>query len=44
MRNIKQINIKNVYYFSDDMINIENSHKNIDIYHIQYITIKDIDH
>ena len=50
---IKQINIKNhTYYFFNDMINIKNfgpnqikidkqSYKNIDIYYIGYITIKD---
>ena len=55
MRNIKQINIKNRTYFFDDMINIANfdpnllkigkkSYKNIDIYYIGYITIKDSDY
>ena len=55
MRNIKQINIKNpTYYFFNDMINTENfnssllqidkkSYKNIGIYCIGYITIKDYD-
>ena len=53
MGNIKEINIKNpTYYFFDDMINIKNfdpnllkidqkSYKNIDIYYIEYITMKD---
>ena len=55
MRNIKQINIKNRTYFFDDMINIANfdpnllkidkkSYKNIDIYYIGYITMKDSDY
>ena len=56
MRNIKEINIKNrIYYFFDDMINIKvfnpiliktdnKSYKNIGIYYIGYITIKDSDH
>ena len=56
MGNIKQINIKNrTYYFFNDMINIEDfdsnllrtdkkSYKNIDIYYIGYITIKDFDY
>ena len=55
MGNIKQIKIKNrTYYFFNDMINIEefNSsllkidktlYKNIGIYNIEYITIKEID-
>ena len=55
MGNIKQIKIKNLtYYFFNDMINIEefNSsllkidktlYKNIGIYNIEYITIKEID-
>ena len=50
----KKINIKNrVYYFCDDMINIKNFHlsllkidknlhKDIDIYYIGYIMIKNI--
>ena len=54
MGNIKQINIKNrTYYFFNDMINIEEfdssllkidkkSYKNIGIYYIGYITIKNI--
>ena len=54
MENIKQISIKNrTYYFFNDMINIKNlvskllrinkmSYKNIDIYYIWYITIKNI--
>ena len=49
---VKDINIKNrTYYFSNDIINIENfdpnnikidkkSHKNILIYYIEYVTIK----
>ena len=53
MGNIKEINIKNpTYYFFDDMINIKNfdpnllkidqkSYKNIDIYYIGYIAMKD---
>ena len=53
MGSIKEINIKNrTYYFLDDMINIKNFdpnllkidkklHKNIDIYYIWYITMKD---
>ena len=53
MGNIKQINIKNrTYYFFDDMINVKNfdpnllkidqkSYKNIDIYYIGYVTMKD---
>ena len=52
MENIKEINIKNrTYYFFDDMINIKNvdsnllktekkSYRNINIYHIRYITMK----
>ena len=55
MENVKQINIKNrTYYFFNDMINIKDfdssllktdkkSYKNIDIYYIGYITIKDVD-
>ena len=54
MGSIKQINIKNrTYYFFNDMINIKNfnsnllkidkkSHKNIDIYYVGYIAIKNI--
>ena len=54
MGSIKEINIKNrTYYFFNDMIIINNfnsnvlkidekSYKNIDIYYIEYITIKDI--
>ena len=54
MRQIKEINIKNwIYYFSDDMINNKNfdpnqinidkkSYKNIDIYYIGNITIKNL--
>ena len=53
MRNTKEINIINrTYYFFDDMINIKDfdssllkiykkSYKNIDIYYIGYITMKD---
>ena len=53
MGNIKEINIKNwTYYFFDDIINIKDfdpnllkadkkSYKNIDIYYIGYITVKD---
>ena len=52
MENIKEINIKNrAYYFFDDMINIKDfdpnllkidkkSYKNINIYYIGYITVK----
>ena len=55
MGNAKQINIKNgTYYFFNDMINIKGfdpsllkrdtkSYKNISIYNIGYITIKNID-
>ena len=53
MGNIKEINIKNrTYYFFDEMINIKDfdpnlpkidkkSYKNIEIYYIGYITVKD---
>ena len=53
MGSIKEINIKNqTYYFFHDMINIKDfdpnllkidkkSYKNIDIYYIGYITLKD---
>ena len=53
MGNIKEINIKNrTYYFFNDMINIKDFdpnllkidkklYKNIDIYYIGYITVKD---
>ena len=53
MGSIKEVNIKNrTYYFFDDMINIKDfdpnllkidkkSYKNIDIYYIDYITVKD---
>ena len=53
MGSIKKINIKNrTYYFFDAIINIKNfdsnllkidtkSYKNIDIYYIGYITVKD---
>ena len=56
MGNIKEINIKNqTYYFFDDMINIKDfdsnllkidkkSYKNIDIYYIGYITMKESDY
>ena len=56
MGNIKEINIKNrTYCFFDDMINIEDfdsnllkidkkSYKNIGIYYIGYITVKDSDY
>ena len=56
MGNTKQINVKNrTYYFFNDMINIKNfdpslitidqkSYKNIGIYHIGCITMKDSDH
>ena len=56
MGNIKEINIKNrTYYFFDDMINIKifdsnllktdkKSCKNIDIYYIGYVTMKDSDY
>ena len=55
MENIKEINIKNrTYYFFNDMINIKDfnssslklgkkSYKDIGIYNIGYITIKEID-
>ena len=53
MGNIKEIDIKNrTYYLFDDMINIKDfdpsllkidkeSYKNISIYYIEYITMKD---
>ena len=56
MENTKEINIKNqTYYFFDDMIKIENfnqdlpkidkkSYKNIGIYYIGCITMKDFKH
>ena len=56
MGNIKEINIKNrTYYFFDDIINIKDfdsnllkidkkSDKNMDIYYIGYIIIKDSDY
>ena len=56
MGNIKEVNIKNqTYYFFNDMINIKdfdpnllkidkNLYKNIDIYYIAYITVKDSDY
>ena len=55
MGEVKQINIKNrTYYFYNDQINLKDfdakllkiskkSYKNIDIYYIGYITIKNID-
>ena len=55
MGEVKQINIKNrTYYFCKNIIDLKNfepnllkidkkSYKNIDIYHIGYITIKKID-
>ena len=56
MKNAKEINIKNrTYYFFDDTVNIKDfdsnvskiykkSYKNIDIYYIGYITMKDFDY
>ena len=56
MGNVKEINIKNqTYYFLNDMINIKDfdsnqlkihkkSYKNIHIYYIGYITMKDCDY
>ena len=56
MGNIKEINIKyRTYYFFDEIINIKDfdsnllkidkkSYKNIDIYYIGYITMKDFDY
>ena len=56
MGNIKEINIKNwTYYYFDDIINIKyfdpnllridkKLFKNIDIYYIRYITMKDSDY
>ena len=56
MGSIKEINTKNrTYYFFEDMINIKNfysslikiekkSYKNIGIYYIGYITIKDFNY
>ena len=55
MRNIKEVNIKNrTYYFFNNVINVKDfdpnllkldkkPYKNIDIYYIGYITIKDYD-
>ena len=55
MVNIKRININNwIYYFFNDMINIRNFdsdllkisikwNKNVNIYYIGYITMKDLD-
>ena len=52
MESVKEISIKNrTYYFFNDIINVKNfdsnllkidkkSYKNIDIYYIEYITIK----
>ena len=54
MGEVKELNIKNqTYYFFDDIIDIKNfnsnllkidkkSHKDIDIYYIGYITIKNL--
>ena len=56
MGSIKEINIKNrTYYFSDGMVKLKyfyssllkinkNSNKNIDIYYIEYITMKDFEY
>ena len=56
MGNTKEVKIKyRTYYFFDDMINIKDfdsnllkidkkSYKNIDIYYIGYITMKDSDY
>ena len=55
MGNIKEINIKNRTYYFDDMINIKDfdpsllkidkkSYKNIGIYYIGYITMKNSDY
>ena len=56
MGQVKEINIKNqTYYFFDDMVDIKNFHSNllkidkksykdIDIYYIGYITVKDSDY
>ena len=44
MGSTKGIYLKNcTYYFFDDMIN-KRSYKNIDIYHIGYITMKDFNY
>ena len=55
MGNVKEINIKNrIYYYFDDMINIKDfnsnllkidkkPYKNIDIYYMAYIAMKDFD-
>ena len=55
MGNIKEISLKNrTHYFFDDMINIvdfdlnllkidKKSHKNTNIYYIEYIIMKDCD-
>ena len=54
MGDVKELNIKNrTYYYYDDMIDIRNSHSNLlkidkkshkefDIYHIGYVTIKNV--
>ena len=52
MGEVKEINIKSAYYFFEDMVNIKDFHsnlleidkklhKNVDIYYIGYITIKE---
>ena len=54
MKEVKNINIKSAYYYLEDMVNIEDfhsnlleinkkSHKDIDIYYIDYIIIKKFD-
>ena len=55
MESNREVNIKNpTYYFFDDMVNVKDfdsnllkidkkSYKNIDIYYIRYITMKDSD-
>ena len=51
MGEVKEIVVKSAYYFLDDMVNIKDfhsnlleidkkSHKDIDIYHVGYVTIK----
>ena len=51
MKEVKKINIKSLYHYFEDMVNIEDfhsnflniekkSHKDIDIYYIGYIIIK----
>ena len=54
MRSLKQINIKNrMYYFYNDITEIQtfdsnmlkldkNSYKNLDIYNIGYVTVKNL--